>query len=206
MKWIAAIAIAVGCGHEPTAPVLPRASSLRLTEGSARPSGGSVAISEPSVRGVVPDSTGDAAALELVYLGPTVETAALASGAERSQLGLKLRAQDSCNVVYVMWRIEPVSEIVVQLKRNPERTTHAACGNAGYDRIRAGHRSPPPALVAGTAHVLSAAIDGDDLSVWADEVLVWRGALPPEARALRGPAGFRTDNVRAELVLHARFL
>jgi hypothetical protein len=203
MSWIIALVIAVGCGREPAVYDLPRASSLRLTQGTARPSGGSIAITEPSVRGVVPESTGDAAALDLVYLGPTAETATLASGAERSQLGLKLRAQDSCNVIYVMWRIEPVSEIVVQLKRNPVRT-HAECGNAGYDRIRPGHRSPPPALVSGTTHTLTAAIDGDDLSVWADQALVWRGTLPPEARALRGPAGFRTDNVRAELVLHAR--
>jgi hypothetical protein len=205
MKLLVTIAIAVGC-REPTAPALPLASSLRLTEGTARPSGGRVAITEPSVRGVVPDSTGDAAALDVVYLGPSTETAALASGAVRAQLGLKLRAQDSCNVIYVMWRIEPVSEIVVQLKRNPQATTHAACGSAGYDRIPPGHQSAPPALVPGSAHVLSAAIDGDDLAVWADQALVWRGTLPPEARALRGPAGFRTDNVRAELVVHARFL
>ena len=104
-----ALAIAVGCGREPMPPALTTAASLRLTEGTARPSGGSIAITEPSVRGVVPESTGDAAALDLVYLGPTSETATLASGAERSQLGLKLRAQDSCNVIYVMWRIEPVS-------------------------------------------------------------------------------------------------
>lgn len=205
MKWIMAIAIAVGCGREPAPPALSPASSLRLTEGTAQPTGGTIAITEPSVRGVVPESTGDAAALDLVYLGPTAETATLASGAERSQLGLKLRAQDSCNVIYVMWRIQPVSEIVVQLKLNPVRT-HAECRNAGYERIRPGHRSPPPALVSGTAHMLTAAIDGDDLSVWADQALVWRGTLPPEARALRGPAGFRTDNVRAELVVHARFL
>jgi len=205
VSWIFAIVIAVGCGREPAAPALPRASALRLTEGTAQPSGGRVAITEPSVRGIVPDSTGDAAALDVVYLGPSAETATLASGVERSQLGLKLRAQDSCNVIYVMWRIEPTSEIVVQLKRNPVRT-HAACGNGGYERIRPGHQSTPPALVPGGSHTLSAAIDGDALSVWADQALVWRGTLPPEARALRGPAGFRTDNVRAELVLHARFL
>ncbi len=206
MKSIVAIVIAVGCGREPAPPALSPASSLRLTEGSVRPTGGTIAITEPSVRGVVPDSTGDAAGLDVVYFGPSAETATLASGAERSQLGLKLRAQDSCNVIYVMWRIEPVSEIVVQLKRNPERATHAACGNGGYERIRPGHQSAPPALVPGASHTLSAAIDGDDLSVWADQALVWRGTLPAEARALRGPAGFRTDNVHAELVLHARFL
>lgn len=206
MKWITTLAIVLGCGREPVAPPLPLAPALKLTEGTARPSGGRVTIAEPSVRGVVPSSSGDAAALELVYLGRSETTATLASGAERAQLGLKLRAQDSCNVIYVMWRIEPVSEIVVQLKRNPDATTHDACGAGGYERVRPGHRSPPPALVAGSTHVLSAAIDGDDLRVWADEALVWSGTLPAEARALTGPAGFRTDNVRAELALHARIL
>ena len=188
------------------APALPLASSLRLTEGRARPSGGRVVITEPSARGIAPASTGDAAALDIAYLGPSTEIVALASGDVRTQLGLKLRAQDSCNVIYVMWRIAPVSEIVVQLKRNPQATTHAVCGAGGYDRVRPGHHSTPPALVPGTSHVLSAAIDGDDLAVWADQALVWRGTLPPEACALAGPAGFRTDNVRAELALHARFL
>ncbi len=206
MKWIVATAIAVGCGRDPRAPSLALAPAVALTEGTARPTGARVAITEPSVRGIVPASTGDAAALDMVYLGPSETTAALASGTVRTQLGLKLRAQDSCNVIYVMWRIAPIAEIVVQLKRNPKATTHAACGAGGYDRIRAGHQSTPPALVPGASHTLSAAIEGDDLAVWADQALVWRGTLPPEARALQGPAGFRTDNVRAELVLHARFL
>ena len=206
MKWLLSIAIAVGCGHEPAAPSLPLASSLRLTEGRAKPSGGRVTIAEPSTRGIVPASSGDEATLDFTYAGPSTEPAALASGALRSQLGLKLRAQDSCNVIYVMWRIEPVSEIVVQVKRNAEATTHAQCGNGGYAGVKPGHRSSPPALVPGSAHVLSASIAGDDLSVWADQALVWRGTLPTDARSLSGPAGFRTDNVRAELALHARIL
>lgn len=206
MKLLVALAIAVGCTREPAAPVLPIAPSLRLTEGTARPEAGRVAIAEPSTRGIAPASSGDAAALDITYLGTTTETAQLASGAVRAQLGLKLRAQDSCNVIYVMWRIEPVSEIVVQLKRNAQATTHATCGTAGYERVPPGHQSTPPPLVPGSSHVLSAAITGDDLVVWADQTLVWRGTLPPEARALAGPAGFRTDNVRAELALHARIL
>ena len=31
----------------------------------------------------------------------------------------KLRAEDACNLVYVMWRIEPQSRLVVSVKRNP---------------------------------------------------------------------------------------
>ncbi len=204
MKWLVSLVVAIGCGREP--PALPLAPSLRLTEGTARPRGGTVAITEPSVRGIAPESSGDSAALDLVYLGPTDTTAPLASGDVREQLGLKLRAQDSCNVIYVMWRIAPVSEVVVQIKQNPKDRRHTECGAAGYDRVRPGHRSPPPVLVRGTAHTLSAAITGDDLTVWADQALVWRGSLPPEARTLRGPAGFRTDNVRAELAVHARIL
>ena len=37
-------------------------------------------------------------------------------GELRRQFGLKLRAQDACNLVYVMWRIEPASKLVVSIK------------------------------------------------------------------------------------------
>ena len=40
------------------------------------------------------------------YLGPSQDSRPLASGDLRRQIGLKLRAQDSCNLIYAMWRIE----------------------------------------------------------------------------------------------------
>ena len=53
------------------------------------------------------------------YLGPTSQEARLGSGESRRQFGLRLRAQDPCNLVYAMWRIEPEPMLVVSVKRNP---------------------------------------------------------------------------------------
>ena len=73
--------------------------TLCVTHGSL----GSQHITEPTVRAFARNSRGDAASLAFRYLGPTATVRELASGQARHQVGLKLRAQDGCNVVYVMW-------------------------------------------------------------------------------------------------------
>ena len=152
---VVAGAVAVGCERpsrvEPTLPMLPE---LCVTQGDVVTSGGRARITEASTRGIVPASSGDAASLELTYLGPSTDRASLASGDVRAQVGLKLRAQDSCNLIYVMWRISPVSEVVVQVKRNVDRTTHATCGADGYTRVRPSHRAAPPAVAVGSSHTI----------------------------------------------------
>ncbi|MGE0403536.1 MAG: hypothetical protein AB7T06_42920 [Kofleriaceae bacterium] len=197
------------------------ASSLCITEGAVRPTGDRATIRVPATRGYLAGSTGDAATLAFTYRGRSQSVAAFASGDLREQLGLKLRAQDSCNVIYVMWRIEPVSEIVVQVKRNEARE-HRECGNDGYARVRPAVRGRPPALGVPTwertaardggpldrptselDHELRASIVDDTLEVFADDMLVWRGTLPANAGDLRGPAGFRTDNVDVDLAFAA---
>lgn len=223
---------ALGCDHPPTSPApapvlvpspmpaptsVPPASapvsSLCITEGDVVPTSDHASVREPATRGFLAGSTGDAATLAFTYRGRSQSVAALASGDTRAQLGLKLRAQDSCNVIYVMWRIEPTSEIVVQTKRN-DAHAHRDCGNEGYTRVRPAWRRSPPALgvpewsaaTNGTTffeHTLAAAIVDDDLEVRADGALVWRGTLPANVRDLRGPVGFRTDNVDVDLVLDA---
>ena len=70
----------------------------------------------------------------------------LASGEMRRQFGLKLRAEDACNLVYAMWRIEPESKLVVSVKSNPGQHTSAQCGNRGYQNIKPLHSSPLPSL------------------------------------------------------------
>ena len=84
------------------------------------------------MRALAPGSTGDAAELAFVYRGPSREETRLASGELRRQIGLKLRARDTCNVVYVMWQLEPEPRILVSMKRNPGLSTHAGCGAGGY--------------------------------------------------------------------------
>jgi hypothetical protein len=174
------------------------ARDLCLTRGTIDAGG---AIEAAKVRAFAPGSDGNRAELKFVYRGPTVEEARLGSGLERRQLGLKLRAQDGCNLLYVMWRIEPKPGIVVSVKRNPGARTHAECGNRGYRNLKPRVSREAPTLVAGAAHTLSAAIEGRTLRVDADGVPVWEGELDDDALALAGPAGLRTDNARAEVEL-----
>jgi hypothetical protein len=112
-----------------------RLDRLCVTEGAAIPTGGRLLIESPKFRAVSARSTDAAAQLRFDYLGPTAESAALGSGRVRRQIGLKLRAQDGCNLVYVMWRIEPVSELSVQVKRNPGLRAFAECRNGGYRNV-----------------------------------------------------------------------
>jgi hypothetical protein len=119
----------------------------------------------------------------------------------RKQIGLKLRAQDPCNLVYVMWRIEPGPELAVQVKRNRGLLTSAQCGNSGYRTIRPSRSARIPDVVQDSTHMLRVALDESDLSVWADDVLVWEGVLGDEVRDLRGPVGLRSDNARFTFAL-----
>src|SRR5437870_3663128 len=91
--------------------------------------GGRVGV--PKMRAVLPDSDGNAAEVRFTYFGPSDVEEPLASGLPRRQIGLKLRAQDPCNLVYVMWRLHPEARIVVSVKRNPGKHASRECGNAG---------------------------------------------------------------------------
>lgn len=150
----------------------------------------------PKMRAQRAKPPGDEATLDFVYLGPTAEMAPLASGEERRQLGLKLRAQDSCNVLYVMWRLEPRAGLVVNRKANPGLHRHAECGTKGYRILRPERRGPVPPLRIGERHRMRARVDHQRLRVWIDEDLVWEGTLDEGAARLSGPIGVRSDNVR----------
>jgi hypothetical protein len=154
------------------------------------------AIAEPTVRAFAPNAAGDAAELAFTFKGDAATARALANGSDRRQVGLKLRAQDGCNVVYVMWRLDPKPKLDVSVKRNPGKRTHEECGADGYTKVRPSRKAARvPALVAGGAHTLRAEIVGDELYAWIDGTLAWQGTLPAEARELSGPAGLRTDNL-----------
>jgi hypothetical protein len=172
---------------------------VTMTHGKAKMNGSSMMIRTASARGVAPDSSGDRASLHFRYLGPSADVSKLRSGMVKSQLGLKLRAQNGCNLVYVMWRLAPKPAIDVQYKINPGDSTAEECENGGYHRVlptlnkKASAQFDPP--VVGKDTVLSAAIEGSTLSVFVDGAQVWTGELPAEALALKGPAGFRSDNI-----------
>lgn len=154
-------------------------------------------IRSPSVRAVAVGSRGDRAGLSFVYRGRTEQVVPLASGQVREQVGLKLLAQDACNLVYAMWRWAPGAPgIQVQEKLNPGVFSSGECGARGYATV------VPDGGALGLAGVptvcrrysLSAEIVGRRLTVLLDGIAVWRGELSVEAATLRGPAGLRTDN------------
>lgn len=203
MRGSAILALVAACGGkleaapERTVKLVPITDTLCVTKGAAKVG---ATVIEPTMRAVALGSRGDGAALELVYRGDTEATRELASGAARRQVGLKLRAQDSCNVVYVMWRLDPKPMLEVSIKLNPGKSMHAECGAEGYTKIRPTKSWPVPVLAAGDKHVLRAAINGDDLTAWIDERVAWRGTLPAAVRTLVGPAGIRSDNLSFDLV------
>jgi hypothetical protein len=160
-------------------------------------------VNVPKMRAVLPDSDGNSAEVRFTWFGPSEPEEPLASGLPRRQLGLKLRAQDPCNLLYVMWRVHPEAKIVVSVKRNPGKHASRECGNAGYRNLkpRAGVQPPPPA--PGSAHTLKAAVGGKLLSVWADGSLAWEGELDDDTLSLVGPAGVRSDNGRFQLEVRA---
>lgn len=166
------------------------------------------AVASPTTRAVALGTNGDAAAMTFAYRGHTRTTKELASGQTRKQLGLKLRAANGCNLVYVMWRTDegkaPV--IDVSVKSNPSARTHAECGADGYSKVKASRDARlglVPVLAAGETYTLRAAIAGDELRAWIDDKLVWQGTLPESARAMVGPAGIRSDNLAYDLVAFA---
>jgi hypothetical protein len=162
-----------------------------------------VRSSDAVLRLVVPSAGGDAARMRFVITGPSAGVARAGSGATYHQVGLKLRAQNGCNLLYVMWRFLPEPRLVVAIKHNPGAADHAACGNRGYRFLRANRALPPPAILPGETHELAARISDEALTVHADGREIWRGDLPPEAASLRGPMGLRSDNVSLSFYLFA---
>ena len=202
MKTAALVLLLAACGSkleaspEKTVKLIPITDTLCVTKGAAKVG---TTINEPTMRAVAPGTSGTGASLDFTYRGDTATSRELASGTARRQLGLKLRAQNGCNLVYVMWRLDPTPMLEVSLKYNPGKATHAECGADGYEKVKATKSWRVPILTDGDRHTLRAAISGDDLTAWIDDKVAWRGTLPSAARTLTGPSGIRSDNLRFDL-------
>jgi hypothetical protein len=212
MKWLVLLTLTLApalaaCGNQrteaaprdkkPTIDVAPiTADDLCVTKGHVAEGG----VADPTMRGYARGAGGDAAALTFTYRGESFETRELAGGQTRRQIGIKLRAQDSCNVVYVMWRLDPQPKLDISVKLNPMKKTHEECGAGGYIKVKPHQKSFIPAFEYGKTHTLRTEIVGDELFAWIDDKLLWHGTLPATARALKGPAGIRSDNVKFDLV------
>jgi len=155
------------------------------------------------MRAYVNQTDADSAQIRFTYLAATAHQSALASGAQRVQFGLKLHASDACNLIYVMWRIEPESKLVVSVKSNPGQHTSSQCSNHGYQNIKPHMSAAIPKLAAGQSHTLTAVVHGDDLRAFIDGGLMWQGAPGVVASGMRGPAGVRSDNARLDFELSA---
>lgn len=181
----------------------PPAVALCVTSGKVESAGSMLHVDASGMRAVLPlRETPTSAELSFVYGGASAESAPLANGEERRQIGLKLRAQDTCNLVYVMWRLDPTPGVFVSVKHNPGAATHAECGDRGYINLPAS-RVPIPAVGPGERHRLRAELSGRHLRVFADDELAWEDDLPAEALAFDGPPGIRSDNVRFDFELRA---
>lgn len=191
---------------EPRLTAIERAR-LCVTEGAIEElPGRRLLVSASKMRAIVTGATAQVVEARVTYQGPTEQEARLASGAMRRQFGLKLRAQDGCNLVYAMWRIEPESKLVVSVKRNPGMSKSSECGNHGYTNIKARRSSPVPRMNAGESHTLRAEMNGSELRVSVDGRVAWEGDVGPEALSLNGPVGVRTDSGRFQFELFAEEL
>ncbi len=179
-------------------------ANLCVTEGVIEElPGARLSVSVPKMRAYLNALTPQFVEAHFTYLGSTGSEARLGSGELRRQFGLKLRAQDSCNLVYAMWRIEPESKLVVSVKSNPGQHASAQCGNRGYRNIKPRRSAPVPALRSGETHTLRAEMNGAEMKVFVDNSVVWEGSGRPDALAFDGPVGIRSDNARLQIELRA---
>jgi hypothetical protein len=139
-------------------------------------------------------SNAQQATVKFTYLGPTREVSHLGNGEVRHQFGIKLKAQDICNLVYVMWNFD-TQKIAVSVKLNPGQRTHEDCLDRGYiNNIKPAVSAAPPPIGVDRPHTLYADLRGQRLTVKADGVLVWDGTLVPVVLRFNGPLGLRSDN------------
>ena len=182
---------------KPTIAITPVApDAICVTKGALD----HMAVKVPTFRAVAVGTSGEAVSLEFVYRGQSDDTRALASGQLRRQIGLKLRAANGCNLVYVMWRLDPKPFLEISIKVNPGMRTHEECGANGYTKVKkSSYHTAVPALLTGEKHQLQAEIVGNELFAWIDGTLAWRGDLPDEAKDIAGPSGIRSDNLAYEI-------
>lgn len=165
------------------------------TSATVTPTGASsFKVNAGGMRGVVGRDSSKVAELAFTFRGPSSTTAPLADGTLRRQMGLRLRAKDTCNAVYIMWQVAPNPQISVSVKRNAGQSRHAQCLDRGYINLKATSGTQPAPVVPGARRVMRAELNGTALRVFADGVLAWEGTLPAEALSFDGPAGIRSDN------------
>lgn len=166
-----------------------------VPDGRIEKAGDHLMVSTKEMRATLKFPTPQNVTVKFTFLGPTKQVSHLGDGEVRSQFGIKLRAQDTCNIVYVMWHFSPNQKIAVSVKRNPGKRTHEDCLDHGYiNNIKPRISALPPSVHADEPHTLSAIMSGSNLTVKADDGVVWEGDLGPVSLEFDGPVGLRSDN------------
>lgn len=180
----------------PIANAQSQPSDFDVPDGKIEKAAGNrLMVSTKEMRATLKEATRQDVTVKFTYLGPTREISRLGNGEIRSQFGIKLRAQDTCNIVYIMWYFAPAQNIAVSVKRNPGQRTHEECLDRGYiNNIKPHVSERPPAVAPDQPHTLRAAMNGSNLTVTADNRVVWKGDLGPVALEFDGPVGLRSDN------------
>ena len=161
---------------------------------------GYLTVAGPKERAVRTSGEHSKAVLQFRYRGPSEKISLLDSGAFVRQIGLKMRAMNTCNLLYVMWRIKPTEEIYIAIKRNPGQSKYKECLSRGYLQLG---RVPlkPLGITAATqkAHRLGASVTETDgrytCAVTIDGRKVWSGKIDAKHISdIKGPVGIRSDN------------
>lgn len=200
--WIkrphAFLALVLATFAVPAGKAQVRSGDFDVTDGQIEQAPGRrLRVSSKQLRATLKFSTEQSVTVKFTYLGPSKELAHVGRKEVPSQFGLKLRAHDDCNGVYVMWHFAPDQKIAVSVKRNPGKRTQAECLDHGYlHNIKPRISDLPPPVEVNQPHVLTASMSGSDLSVTVDNKLVWWGDLGPLALAFSGPVGLASNNAR----------
>ena len=171
-------------------------AELNVTDGSIETWNGHLLVNVPEMRAVLGTATPQLIEVHFTYLGPTEKASKLGNGEMRRQFGLKLKAQDPCNLLYVMWRTEPKANLAVSMKLNPGMQSSSQCRDGGYHSLKATKSGRLPELQPGSWHIHRAEINQQELQVSIDHEPMWEGTIPTEAMSFHGPVGLRSDNVR----------
>jgi hypothetical protein len=172
-------------------------SDFDVTNGKIEKAAGNrLMVNAREMRANLKVQTPQSVTLRFTYLGPTTEVARMASGAVFTQLGIKLRAQDFCNAVFVSWHFAPQQRISVSVRRNPGMAREGCVGKGNVNNITPRVFAPPPAIQPNEPHTLTASMDGSKLTVTADGKIVWQRDLGPVVLEFNGPVGLLSDNAR----------
>ena len=173
------------------------AQNLNVTDGKVTTKHGVMEVASKEMRAVQRQNMPTDAKVELsfTYIGPSKEVSRLGNGEVRHQIGLKLFAQDPCNLLYVMWDFGYPSNLRVSVKLNPS-SDWRVCRDGGYNVLKPTLVKALPAIEIGSSHVLTVETKGVEFTAYVDGNPVWSGVNNVNP-ALCGPAGIRSDNVHA---------